>query len=164
VSEYPRFGHTRDGTPVHARAIDHLPNGTAVNRVNKWLAIKITSGVGTMWCAYAFMVLSLISLPSVIGSGNVVTMVQWVAQTFLQLVLLSVIVVGQNIQSQASDARAAKTFEDVEKIIDELNLETQGGLRDLYEKLHAELTQVAPGPGLRAEDERMTAVRPREPA
>ena len=41
-----------------------------------------------------------------------IALVSWIAQTYIQLVLLSVIIVGQNIQSAASDARAAKTFED----------------------------------------------------
>ncbi len=38
-------------------------------------------------------------------------MVQWIAQTFLQLVLLSVIMVGQNVLQQASDKRAEADFE-----------------------------------------------------
>jgi len=35
-----------------------------------------------------------------------------VAQTFLQLVLLSVIMVGQNVQAAAADKRAEATFHD----------------------------------------------------
>jgi hypothetical protein len=56
--------------------------------------------------------------------------VQWIAQTFLQLVLLSVIIVGQNIQAAkavelarvqaaASDQRADQTFKDAEAILHE---------------------------------------------
>src|SRR6185312_10870668 len=29
---------------------------------NNWLAVKITNVVGTMWCAYAFAILALVSL------------------------------------------------------------------------------------------------------
>lgn len=68
-----------------------------MKRFNNWLAEKITNGVGTMWCAYLFTIIALISLPSAIESKNVLTIVSWIAQTFLQLVLLAVIQTGQNI-------------------------------------------------------------------
>lgn len=72
---------------------------SAPARFNNWLASKITSGVATMWCAYAFAILALISLPAAIKSHDMITIVSWVAQTFLQLVLLSIIMVGQNLAS-----------------------------------------------------------------
>jgi hypothetical protein len=59
-----------------------------------------------MWCAYAFTALALISLPAAIASGSPIIIVGWIAQTFLQLVLLPIIIVGQNVQAAASDARA----------------------------------------------------------
>ena len=71
-----------------------------MKRFNPWLAEKITSGVATMGCAYIFAVIALISLPNVIKSGDPIAIVSWVAQTFLQLVLLSIIMVGQKVQSQ----------------------------------------------------------------
>ncbi len=58
-----------------------------------------------MWCAYAFALFDLISLPDAIRAGTP-AVVSWVAQTFLQLVLLSVIMVGQNVQGAAADKRA----------------------------------------------------------
>jgi hypothetical protein len=52
-------------------------------------------------------------------------------------VLLPVIIVGQNNQSRAADARATKTFEDVEdarnkieQVISLLDIHTDGGLHD----------------------------------
>jgi hypothetical protein len=63
--------------------------------------------------------------------------VAWIAQTFLQLVLLSIIMVGQTVQSAASDARAAKEFADTETILDRLDLDTAGGLRDVLDAIHA---------------------------
>lgn len=71
-----------------------------MNRFNDWLGLKITNVVATMWCAYIFAALSFVSLPAAIASHNVVTIVSWIAQTFLQLVLLSIILVGQKLQSQ----------------------------------------------------------------
>ena len=72
------------------------------NRFNDWLAVKITNIVGTMWCAYAFAALALISLPAAIRGGTA-TLIAWIAQTFLQLVLLSIIMVGQKVASEKSD-------------------------------------------------------------
>ena len=84
-----------------------LVHGThALGRLNARLAVLITSAVGSMWCAYAFTALALVSLPSAINSGDVVVLVSWVSQTFIQLVLLSVIIVGQNVQAAAGEARA----------------------------------------------------------
>ena len=83
---------------------------------NSWLALKITSGVGTMWCAYAFALIALVSLPDAIHGGRP-TIIAWVAQTFVQLVLLSIIMVGQNISAQASDARALATYNDADAIL-----------------------------------------------
>ncbi len=67
-----------------------------------------------MWCAYAFAVLALVALPSALKSGDPLQLVQWISQTFIQLVLLSVIMVGQNISSRASDKRAEMTYKDAE--------------------------------------------------
>jgi hypothetical protein len=78
---------------------------------NEKLASRITSGVATMWCAYAFALIALVSLPSALRSGDVITIVSWVAQTFLQLVLLSIIMVGQNVGSKAVEQKINETHE-----------------------------------------------------
>lgn len=70
-----------------------------IESFNKKLASKITGAVSTMWCAYFFMAIALISLPNAIKSHDTIVIVSWVAQTFLQLVLLSIIMVGQDVQS-----------------------------------------------------------------
>lgn len=103
--------------PVRAR--DQLPRGNPVARFNTWIAVKVTTGVGTMWCAYAFAVLALISLPAAIASGSAVTVVSWISQTFLQLVLLSVIIVGQNVLAAAADKRSEATYNDACAILEE---------------------------------------------
>ena len=90
-----------------------------VAKFNNVLGFRITKSVGTMWAAYIFCALSLVSLPSVILSGNAVMIVAWIAQTFLQLVLLPIIIVGQNIQAESSDARAIATYEDAGAILEE---------------------------------------------
>jgi hypothetical protein len=81
--------------------------------LNGRIALVLTSVVGTMWCAYAFAILALAVVPQAIG-GGLLTFVQWVSQTFIQLVMLSVIMVGQNILGRAADKRSAMTDQDAE--------------------------------------------------
>ena len=94
------------------------PHTTRRERVgfNGRIAILITNTVGTMWCAYAFAVLALISLPEAIKGGTG-TLIGWIAQTFLQLVLLSVIMVGQKVSAAASDKQALQTYKDAEALL-----------------------------------------------
>jgi hypothetical protein len=87
--------------------------------INGKIGLFITKSVGTMWTAYAFLALSLISLPAAIASGDELVIVAWVAQTFLQLVLLPIIIVGQNIQAASADARAIATYEDATALLEE---------------------------------------------
>jgi Na+-driven multidrug efflux pump len=75
--------------------------------------------VGTMWCAYLFTVLALISLPAAWQSHDKIIIVAWIAQTFLQLVLLPIIIVGQNVQAAASDQRGEDTYKDAEAVLHE---------------------------------------------
>lgn len=84
--------------------------------LNGRIALMITNAVGTMWCAYIFAGVALISLPSAIA-GGVSTLIAWIAQTFLQLVLLSVIMVGQKVAAAASDKQALQTYQDAEALL-----------------------------------------------
>lgn len=92
---------------------------SSVAKFNGRIGLGITKSVGTMWAAYAFAALSLVSLPAALASGSAIIIVGWIAQTFLQLVLLPVIIVGQNIQAAASDDRAAATYKDAGAILEE---------------------------------------------
>ena len=95
-----------------AEAAGNKPSG-----FNNWLAVKITNIVGTMWCAYAFTIIALISLPDAIKGGRS-TLIAWIAQTFLQLVLLSIIMVGQKVAAASSDKQARQTYEDAEALLE----------------------------------------------
>jgi hypothetical protein len=107
-----------------------------VDGFNAKVALVITRSVGTMACAYLFALIALISLPHGINAGRP-AIISWIAQTFLQLVLLSMIMVGQSVQSAASDARAAKEFADTETILDRLDVNTAGGIKDVLDAIHA---------------------------
>jgi hypothetical protein len=121
---HPRIASRLAEGPV--RVADLLPRGTAINRFNTRVALLVTQVVGSMWCAYAFALFDLISLPEAIRSGTA-TIVSWVAQTFLQLVLLSVIMVGQNVQAAAADKRSEATYHDASATLHEV-AEIQGHL------------------------------------
>jgi hypothetical protein len=107
----------------HPRIVERTkvgPPTTAAEHVgvNGRIALVLTTVVGTMWCAYAFALLALVVLPQAIG-GGLLLLVQWLSQTFIQLVMLSVIMVGQNVLGRASDKRAAMTYEDASATLHE---------------------------------------------
>jgi hypothetical protein len=97
--------------------------------LNQRFGLAITKSVGTMWAAYAFFALSLVSLPAALMTGDTVIIVAWVAQTFLQLVLLPIIIVGQNLQAAKTEVRAIATYEDATAILEEAK-EIQAHLAD----------------------------------
>lgn len=107
--EYARQHHPRLVLSHHLQEKVH-GTGT-VARFNTRLAVLITKTVGSMWIAYAFAALALISLPAALRSGEVIVIVAWVAQTFLQLILLPIIIVGQNVIQATNDARAQADHE-----------------------------------------------------
>jgi hypothetical protein len=101
---------------IHRLVLSHhvhkdVHGDNLAGRINTRLAVGITKVVGSMWCAYLFALLALISLPAAIRSHDPIIMVAWIAQTFLQLVLLPIIIVGQNVQAASSDARAESDHE-----------------------------------------------------
>src|SRR5580658_11320514 len=108
---------------------------------NAKLAVFLTNIVGSMWCAYVFAVIALIGLRPALRPGGE-GIIAWIAQTFLQLVLLSVIMVGQNVQSVASDIRSQHTYEDTLQILDALNVKTDGGIKDLRDELLAAIAKI----------------------
>ncbi len=94
-----------------------MVHGTnALGRANASLAVRITTAVGSMWAAYVFAAIALISLPAALRSGDLIIIVSWIAQTFLQLVLLPIIIVGQNVQAATTETRAEADHETLEAI------------------------------------------------
>jgi len=83
----------------------------AIGRFNAAVAVRITRIVGTMYCAYVFTLVALVALPAAIEQGSVTVLVNWLSSNFLQLVLLPIIIVGQNVISAAQDARAEADHE-----------------------------------------------------
>jgi hypothetical protein len=117
--------------------------------LNGKVALTLTTVVGTMWCAYVFAGLALVALPSALESGRMLDLIQWISQTFIQLVMLSVIMVGQNILGKASDKRAEMTYKDADATFHEAEqiqahlAEQDAAVNSLLDKVGALETQLA---------------------
>ncbi len=145
----PHFGFSH-GLAVHKHAIDHMPVHSAYARFNKRCALWITKNVGSMTAFWLFTLASMTVVPSCLYAAGYIRwhsfittfgfelLATLVLSTWLELVLMPAIMVGQNLQGAAADARAAKTFEDTEIIADRLDLQTAGGLTAIEEHLKAQ--------------------------
>ena len=95
----------------------------------------ITHKVGTLVCAVVFCLIALVSLPAALESGSPIIIVSWVAQTFLQLVLLSIILGGQGVAEKATDAQTRHIASGIDTTLDALSLESKGSLQVIDAKL-----------------------------
>ena len=115
---------------------------SSIGRFNQRIATKITSFVSTMWCSYIFAAIALISLPAAIKSGDRIIIVAWVAQTFLQLVLLSIIMVGQDatskgMQQKIDETHAASIGEfELAKQSQEIANKEMAALKEITSEMH----------------------------
>jgi hypothetical protein len=107
------------GPPQVASAVAQVHGQGPWGRLNAKVGLRITVIVGTMWAAYIFALLAFVSLPSTIKAHSATVLVLWLSSEFLQLVLLPIIIVGQNIQATAADARAQATYNDAAAVLEE---------------------------------------------
>lgn len=112
---------------IHAKDVAKEWRATerGAKKFNRKIGIVITNAVATMWCAYVFALIALVSLPQAVhdsfsGGFHPLPIITWIAQTFLQLVLLSIILYGQNLQSEKADARAEATYRNTKDAEDRL--------------------------------------------
>jgi len=115
---HPRAAELEANRPVKVADLRRVNHQNFFVRMNARFGLKITMVVGTMWCAYLFTVVALFALPSAIKQGTYFIVV-WLSSSFLQLVLLPIIIVGQNIQAAAADKRAEDTYKDAEAVLKE---------------------------------------------
>ena len=130
----PFKAHHRVGEAISLRGIRSQIK--VADGINAKIAVFLTNIVGSMWCAYVFAIIAFIGLPAALRPGGE-GIIAWIAQTFLQLVLLSVIMVGQNVQAEAGDIRSKNTYDDVVAILDRLDVHTAGGIKDLEDRIDA---------------------------
>jgi hypothetical protein len=136
--------HKREvaGPPKVAAAAAAIHGPGPIGRFNAKVGLKITLIVGTMWSAYIFTLLALVSAPSAFKSGDKIIIVAWIAQTFLQLVLLPIIIVGQNVQAVAADARSQATYDDASAVLEEAK-QIQAHLKTQDAAIQQILTQIS---------------------
>ncbi len=115
---HPRAAELRAGRPVKTTDLRQPHSDSRIARLNSKVGLRVTLIVGTMWCAYLFSVIALVALPSALHQGLFYVVV-WLSSSFLQLVLLPIIIVGQNIQAAAADRRAEETYKDAEAVLKE---------------------------------------------
>jgi len=115
---HPRAAELQSGKPVKTKDVRRVDHPNFFVRFNAKFGLKVTLVVGTMWAAYLFTILALFALPSAIHQGTYYVIV-WLSSSFLQLVLLPIIIVGQNIQATAADKRAEDTYKDAEAVLKE---------------------------------------------
>ena len=115
---HPRLAQLRTKQPIRTSHLRGVDNPNWIVRFNARFGLWITVIVGTMWTAYLFTLIALVALPDAIKGGAYTTVV-WLSSSFLQLVLLPIIIVGQNIQAKAADKRAEETYKDAEAVLKE---------------------------------------------
>ena len=100
------------------------------------VALRITMAVGTMITALIFAAIALVALPNALRTGNPIIIVAWVSQAFLQLVLLPIIIVGQNLQNKHAEIRSEEeyrttksSYKDIEEILKHLDAQDDELLR-----------------------------------
>lgn len=119
----------------------------AADSFNAKVAVILTKVVGTMWAFWVFNGIALVSLPSAIHQHSLTILINWVSSNWIQLILLPALMVGQNLQNVAADARADKMFNDTEVIVDRLDVRTQGGITDILDAIAALRTDLVAKPG-----------------
>jgi hypothetical protein len=121
INEHIIFEYCMHPWTAH-KLSEHRPPPAKVNDgrvgINGKIGLLITTWVGTMVCGYIFAAIALLSLPAAITSRNLTIIIAW-SSNFLQLVLLPVIIVGQNLQAKASDKRAEDTYNDAVAVLHE---------------------------------------------
>lgn len=101
--------------------------------INDRIAVFLTRTVGSMQMAYLFICLALVGLLAILGvlSPIVALLVAWLSQTLIQLVLLPVIMVGQNVLNRKSELQTEeafnttkKSYHDIEQIMQHLDAQS----------------------------------------
>lgn len=124
MSLYKHIQHPHKPRNVNARHQDELHANFNIR-----LAVWLTNHVGSMYTAYLFAIIGVGSLVGIF-TGNLFLGLLFgsISSYFLQLVLLPVIMVGQNVQSRHSELLAEEmhattqhSFHDIEQIMAHLD-------------------------------------------
>lgn len=133
---HPQY-HTRVLFHHEPHPQPHIPQKVTIAKAeqaltgfNMKIAVAITNGLGTMVCAYIFAILAIIGFPGFRATST--QYVQWVSQTFIQLVALSVLAVGQQVLSKHGELMAEEqykttmnTYHHIEQIMQHLSAQDE---------------------------------------
>ncbi len=150
-AQHPRADELAKGSPIKTADLRKVDQASGLTRFNARVGLRVTLIVGTMWCAYLFGFIALFALPSAIKQGTFYVVV-WISSSFLQLVLLPIIIVGQNIQAAAADKRSEETYKDAEAVLAEAraiqsHLEAQdGAITNIITHLESLVAAIEPTP------------------
>lgn len=100
-------------------------------RWDEKIGVFITNCVGTMLCALIFSIIAVTGLKEALGPDGI-GIVNWFVEEFCQFVLLSVIIVGQNVESRKGEQLMLKVYEDSE-LLKRLIMDNT----DLTKEIHA---------------------------
>lgn len=112
------FQHKKhEHTPRNINEVHKASQG-----INARIAVFLTTVIGSMPTAYVFVVLAFTGLLAILGvlSPLIALLVAWLSQTFIQLVLLPVIMVGQNVLNEKQALQADEQFATTQKIYHDL--------------------------------------------
>lgn len=99
-------------TPVNVNLIHSIEQRTG--NFNQRLAVRVTTLVGSMACAYVFVLLAIIGFPGL--HATLPQYVQWFSGTFLQLVMLPVLAVGTAQLGRHQELQADEMYHLTQKI------------------------------------------------
>ncbi|MEO7020872.1 MAG: hypothetical protein ABI234_12030 [Ktedonobacteraceae bacterium] len=130
----PAHPHRHTSALFHHEPRQHKPRNAnllheaerAAAGLNEKIALWLTRAVGTMLCAYIFGALAILGFPGLV-SPAIASLVSWASQTFIQLTMLSVIMVGQAVLGRKQEIQAdeqfnttVNTYHDIEQIMEHL--------------------------------------------
>ena len=154
ASVSPTTQHTHKLTSLFQHnPLPHKPRNVNVQHkaeqeasgVKTRIAVGLTKTVGTMWTAYSFAVLAIVGLLAILGvlPPLVALLIVWASQTFIQLVMLPILSVGQNVLGRHAELMAEeqfnttmKTFHDIEEIMQHLSAQDAELLRHTKMLIH----------------------------
>lgn len=137
---YIHESHPHQPEPVTAH--DAREEMRARGGLNTRIAVLLTKGVGSMWTAYLFALLAIIGLLGVLNllAPIAYTLVAWTSQTFIQLTLLPIIMVGQAVlgkhQELVSEEMAKttqKSYHQLGQMVKHLNAQDEELLKQTNE-------------------------------
>jgi uncharacterized membrane protein len=112
MSEHKMHHTPRIITMQHAHQAHHH------SKINQAIAVALNAKVGTMACAYVFCVIALVGLLGVLNILPPIAylLVAWGSQTFIQLVMLPVIMVSQNVLGKQQELQSEEQYQAVQQI------------------------------------------------